>query len=214
MDANEIDIISAQTGKNKEVIKKIGSDTIDFASDLAEIVAEVPFIGAVVSLGKCCLGVRDYLFIRKLAKFITASDNIDEESKEKFVANLTDKDRKRISDYLINLLNVAEDEEKAELLGKIYGAAVLGTINIEEMLRLSSIVTKSFIADLHHLNEYIEENGDTSYISGNLNSLGLFEDCGNIYEISKDGWEGQESGPTKHKLNKIGIKLLDIINSD
>lgn len=79
------------------------------------------------------------------------------------------------------------------------------------MLRLCSVVNKCFLPDISHLNEYCDENGNNDYITDNLTALGLLQDLGNVYEEKQDGWESTGWGPTKHKLNEVGVQLLEIL---
>lgn len=67
-------------------------------------------------------------------------------------------------------------------MGKIYRSGLLDEIDDEMMHRLCSLVNRAFLADLDHLEEFIEENDSDDYIRDNLNALGLLQDLGNVYE--------------------------------
>ena len=81
------------------------------------------------------------------------------------------------------------------------------------MLRLCSVVNKSFLTDLNYLEDFVSETGRDDYISDNLNALGLLQDKGNMYEDERDEVESLGFGSTKHKLNVVGLELLRIKRS-
>lgn len=111
---------------------------------------------------------------------------------------------------LTQLLYTADEDGKATLMGKIYRSRLLGEIDVDMMLRLCSVVNKSFLADLDYLKEYEAENASDDYIRDNLNALGLLQDMGTLHEDAN----GMDSfGPTSHKLNVVGRELLRIKES-
>ena len=117
-------------------------------------------------------------------------------------------------DYLTQLLYTAEDEDKADLMGKIYKKRALGEIDNDMMLRLCSIVSRSFISDLEHLSDNLQVSENNTFITDNLVALGLLSDCGNMYENTINGFESPGFGPSKHKLNQVGLTLYQIITDD
>ena len=155
----------------------------------------------------------DYCFVRKLHYFLAESDNIEPEKKEEFLNGLDKKDYKRINAMMTQLLYTAVEDGKATLMGKIYRSRLLDEIDDEMMLRLCSLVNRAFLADLDHLEEFIEENDSDDYIRDNLNALGLLQDLGNVYEEHHEGWHSTDWGPMKHQLNVVGRELLRIKNS-
>ena len=139
------------------------------------------------------------------------SENISDEKKEKFISSLDHNDYKRISRFLTQLLYQAEEDTKAELYGKIYRYRLLDLIDNDMMLRLSLVVSKSFVSDLSHLQDYIEEHESDDYIKDNLLALGLLKDCGNVFDNDGNGSIYLED--KKYILNEIGHNLLCIIQN-
>ena len=200
-----------QDCENSAFIAKNAELELEVSADIIEAVKEVPYIGALLRLGKVALNYIDYRFFRKLGKFLKSANEIPQEEVTKFLASLSMKDKKRISDYLTQLLYTAEEEEKADLMGKIYKRRVKGEIDNDVMLRLCSIVTRAYITDLDYLEEYQTVSETNTYVTDNLVALGLLADAGNLYEESGDGWESTGFGPTKHTLNEIGVMLYQIL---
>ena len=199
-----------QSKHDKEFVLKNGTLEFEVFADILKTAEDIPYIGSLFKLGEVAVNYMDYRFVRKLHFFIAESENIEQERKEKFLESLSEKDYKRINSMMTQLLYSAEEDGKATLMGKIYRSRLLGEIDDEMMLRLCSVVNKAFLADLNHLEEYVEENGSDNYIRDNLNSLGLLQDLGTLHEDAN----GMDSfGPTSHKLNVVGRELLKIKNS-
>lgn len=185
---------------------------MEVGANIAEQLSEYPYVGSLVKLGKAAFSYMDYRFIKKLGSFMKNANDIPYEERRKFMDSLSQKDKKRISDYLTQLLYSSEEEAKAELMGEIYKRRLLGEIDTDMMLRLCSIVNRVYINDLSSLGEYLEVSETNNFITDNLIALGVLADGGNIYEESGDGWESTGFGPTKHALNEVGLTLYQIIH--
>lgn len=106
--------------KDADFIKQNGELELEVAADIIETFKDVPYVGSLLKLGKVFVNIKDWLFTRKLAKFLKESEDVDEETKNQFYASLSQEDYKRISTYLIHLLSTAEEEDKAMIMGSIY----------------------------------------------------------------------------------------------
>lgn len=212
--ADEINILKASnSARDKELIQKLGDDSIDVAISALDSATDVPYIGSLIKIVKSFSSFKDYFFMKKLAKFMCVTDELSHDAIEKFLASLSQKDSTRISTFLLHVLSHAEEDDKAIALGKLYKARVLGQIDNYELLKMSSIINRCYFEDLKHLERFIEENGDDGDMAGNFFSLGLLEDCGNVYNTTGDGFESQGWGPTKYRLNDLGVKFHQIIHT-
>ena len=199
-----------QSKNDKEFIIKNGSLEFEVFADILRTAEDIPYIGSLYKLGKVAINYMDYRFVKKLHYFLAESENIELEKNEEFLNSLDEEANKRISGMLTQLLYTADEDGKATLMGKIYRSRLLGEIDVDMMLRLCSVVNKSFLADLDHLKEYETENASDDYIRDNLNALGLLQDLGTLHEDAN----GMDSfGPTSHKLNVVGRELLRIKES-
>lgn len=199
-----------QSKNDKEFINKNGSLEFEVFADILKTAEDIPYIGSLYKLGKVAINYMDYRFVKKLYNFLAESENIEQEKNEEFLNSLDEEANKRISGMLTQLLYTADEDGKAALMGKIYRSRLLGEIDVDMMLRLCSVVNKSFLADLDHLKEYEAENASDDYIRDNLNALGLLQDLGTLHEDAN----GMDSfGPTSHKLNVVGRELLRIKES-
>lgn len=172
--------------RDADFIKKNGELELEVAADIIEKCKDVPYVGSLIKLGKVFINIKDWWFTKKLAKFLTASEDIDEETKNRFYSSLSQEDYKRISAYLIHLLSTAEEEDKATIMGSIYKARLMNRINNDEMLRLCSIVTRAFLPDLKRLPDYLEDNTDISLEAQSFINLGLIDNfVGGIWKDSE-----------------------------
>lgn len=195
------------------VIKNADLD-IEVGAHVLETLINFPYVGSLFKLGQVALSYIDYRFFKKLGRFLKHAYEIPEEKIMKFLEDLSPKDKKRISEYMTQLLYSVEEEEKASIMGKIYVRRVLGDIDNDMMLRLCSIVSRAFISDLSYLGEYQKVTDTNTYVTDNLVALGVLADAGNLYEESDEGWTSTGFGPTKHMLNEIGITLYQILNDE
>lgn len=188
--------------RDADFIKQNGELELEVAADIIETCKDVPYVDSLIKLGKVFITIKDWWFTKKLAKFLTASEDIDEETKNQFYSSLSQEDYKRISAYLIHLLSTAEEEDKATIMGSIYKARLMNRIDNDEMLRLCSIVTRAFLTDLKRLPDYLEDNTDISLEAQSLINLGLIDNfVGGV-------WKNDESCC----LNDTGKLLHDILS--
>lgn len=187
--------------RDSDCVKQIVGLEIDALADFLETAKDIPYVGALVKLGKVGISFRDWQFTRRLARFLIEADDIEEQKKIAFYSSLSEKDNERISSYLLNLLNAAEEDDKAVLIGQIYRARLMGEIDNDQMLRLCSIVTRAFVADLQKLPDYLEENKNVTLEAQSFINLGLIDNFLGGY------WKGDESC----SLNDTGILLHKIM---
>lgn len=198
-----------QSSQDRDFLARNADLELDVLANIIETSKDVPFIGSLIKLAKVGLNIIDLRYVRKLGLFLKQSEDIPEEKKTKLLLSLSHKDKKRISEYLSHLLYTADEDVKAELMGRIYCYRVNDLIDNEQMLRLCSVVNKSFFFDLSHLMDYKELNDSDGYITNNLNALGLLKNCGNF---SVD--EGVLNlAKTKYQLNEIGTMLMNIMDN-
>lgn len=110
----------------------------------------------------------------------------------------------KINEYLLNLINNAESEEKAKIMGCIYVATVLKDIDSDMMLRLCSIVNRVYINDLYSLPQYVKKNNEGSIAANNFIALGLIDSYVGGF------WKDEPS----YELNEIGFTLYSILDKN
>ena len=144
------------------------------------------------------------------ARFLKGSESISDEEKDKYLSNLSKKEKQRISGFLTNLLYITESEEKAEIFGLIYAARVRNEIDNEEMLRLCSSVNRVFVFDLPLLSSFVAPNNYVDYHTDNLYAAGFLEQLSSAE--THEHLQSISLGVRKYKLNAIGEKLRSILS--
>lgn len=174
-------------------------------ADVLKEAAGLPYIGSLFKIGRIFLNYQEFRFFKKIAMFLKESSEIPEDQKQKFYDSLSSKDRNKISSYLLHFLSSVEEDEKAVIMAYIYKARMYDKITDNNMmLRLCSIVSKAFVADLKSLGNYIEENECESIEANNFVNLGLINNF--IGGVWKDG--------PSLVLNDIGKLLFQILESE
>lgn len=177
----------------------------DVASEVIDTMVDFPWLGSLIKLGRVGKGIIDLHFVRKIAIFLQQSDDISSEKKEAFLEKLDKKDRKRMYEYLMHLLYTAEEDKKADVMGKVYRDRIMGNIDNDIFLRLCSAINKVYIDDVDRLRDYIKPNPKDDYVTNNLYSSGLLQTTESKFEVSAFVVGGS------YVLNDIGKHLLRIL---
>lgn len=187
---------------NSIVLSETGNIAI---AGLDGLIPLLPVGSIAKTFFKSGIAFRDYFFLKKLNTFLFSinTDDISDEEIDGFFKKLENK-KEEVEKYLLGLLISVESEDKALLMGYIYKAAVKGSINHMQMLRLCSIINRSFVYDLKALPEFEEESENDSIEAMNLINLGLIDNYIGGY------WK---DNPTL-QLNETGLILLDILKSE
>lgn len=143
---------------------------------------------------------RDRRFAEKLEAFLfPISNGIVNNQFDAFWENIEEK-KQSVAQYLIDLLDSVETDDKAEMMGHIYHAAVHGMINHDEMLRFCDIIRKCFIGDLMALPKFVEPNDEDTEAQILIN-LGLIDNFnGGIWK-----------NDSKVSINELGEKFYNIL---
>lgn len=196
----------SKNDNRKKLNSIISSETGNIANACLDGLIPLLPVGSIVkSFIQSGIAIRDYFFLRKLNTFLFSinTDDISDEEIDGFFKSL-ENNKEKVEEYLLGLLISVESEDKALLMGYIYKAAVKGRINHIQMLRLCSIINRSFVFDLKALHEFEEESENESIEAMNLINLGLIDNYIGGY------WKNV---PTV-QLNEIGLILLDILKSE
>jgi len=210
---NDIIEYSISQEENKFVKKGIDVEIETFGEILSEC-EHIPYICALYKLGKVFTDFRDLQFVKRLAKFLSKSESIPYEVKEKFVRSLTDVDRKRVSDFLMNSLYNCEEDIKAEILGYVYKYRLLvffsegeSNIHVENdyMFRICHGINLVYAWNLQYLSEYKEERSNDGISTDDLYHAGFLS-------MRVSGTDTIPFTPkTLYQLNVYGYKLNDIL---
>lgn len=198
-----MNILEIQKSKStRDFILKNGNFELEVVADIIEVSKDIPFVGSLFKLGKVAINYMDWRFINKLSFFLEASSDINEEKIQLFIKELTPKENKHISSYLIHLLYSSEEDEKASIMGMIYKTRLLNEIDNDTMLRLCSIISKSFLIDLKKLPLYINQSNEDSLEASNFINLGLIDNFVGGYWVNTPTWILNDIGKTLYRILK------------
>ena len=202
----EKDIFDLSVAKDEDkFVKKSLQLESEVFSDIFEEMKVFPWFGSLIKLGMVGKSFLDLRFVRKIGRFLQQSEDITQEKKQAFLDKLDKKDRKRMYEYLMHLLYTAEEDKKADVMGKVYRDRIMGNIDNDIILRLCSAINKVYIDDVDRLRDYINPNPKDDYVTNNLYSSGLLQTTESKFEGSAFVVGGS------YVLNDIGRHLLRIL---
>lgn len=205
----EEDIFSLSVSKKQsDFVKWASSLEADVASDIIDVLADFPWLGDLVKLGRVGRGFLDLQFVKKMGLFLQQSEFIDDEKKEEFLSSLKPKDRKRMYEYLVHLLYTAEEDRKAIIMGMVYRDRIMNNIDNDMFLRLCSAINKVYISDVDKLGNYVNVNYTSDYIANNLYSAGLLQ------LTRSENVDGTLIIGGNFIINEVGRELLRILKEN
>ncbi len=144
----------------KSDLTLIGKDILEIGIDaiLTEgILKEIPIINIAAGFWKTGVAIRDHRFLSKLLYFLNESSKLSLNKREKLIEKLEDNEyQKEAGEKLIAIIDNLETKSKAELLGKLIWLFGNGLITREEFWRVSFIIEKLPMIDLHSLKNWKE----------------------------------------------------------
>lgn len=187
----------------KQLNEIIEFPVAELGTTILDSVQNVPFGGIFVSIYKLKVGIADYLLCKKFAHFLDPMSGMEDEVDE-YLETMQAEEREKLAGYLFSLLSNSESTDKTQLMGFVFKSAVHGEINHGMMLRLVSIVGRSFVLDLKELPKYLTPNEDFTIAANEFVNLGLIDNETGGY------WK---DAPTM-ELNEVGKTLYGILDKE
>jgi hypothetical protein len=149
------------------LVQAIGSSQLpELTIDIAEaaldqflvdgLLKDVPVLGSIVRAARLSIDINNYLFLRKLARFLLRLGEVPEATRKSFVGELHgDPGRRReVGERLMLILNRLDDISKADLLGRLFKAYVMGRLSYELFSRASTALDRASVYSLRSLERY------------------------------------------------------------
>ena len=95
------------------------------------------------------------LFMRKVARYLKGIAEIPEEKRDSYIKKLSSKEVNRNSVFVLNVINIIEEESKIPLLVSLFRAELFGLINDEQYRRLTIMVDRTLHSDLDYLQAHL-----------------------------------------------------------
>jgi hypothetical protein len=149
----------------EEIERAITAGLGDFGVNSAEIILDsilkegvlrdVPVIGSIVSLMKVGNGIREYVFLQKLIRFLIQSKDVSERERRRMIdeVNSDPRHETKVGMQIMMLLDRADDLEKASIVGRLFKAFLSERIDYPRFVLLSNIVNRAHLHTLIHLKE-------------------------------------------------------------
>lgn len=131
-----------------EILKEGSEIAIDIALKEGSLKG-IPIVGAITTLVNGYIGVREYVLVKKLIRFITAVRSNSEEI-SKYIAALEEfpLDKRKLGERLFFVLDRLGDIEKCEYVARAFKALAHGDIKMDVFLRFLDVIDRCFFPDL------------------------------------------------------------------
>ena len=199
------------------LVEVIGdSGFFDLLSDAGEIILDdsiqeglikdIPIIGTIAKLYKTGVGIKGYIFVKKLTKFVTALKDIPSEKREEF-SNKINKDKqlkKKVGEQLLLILDRLDDMDKPYLVAHAFEAHMRDLIDYETFHRLASAIDKTFLPDLKSLKSIKDYKRLSESAIINLVNSG-------ILELASTPSINLGAKNNKYQITDLGKSLLNFV---
>jgi hypothetical protein len=199
------------TNNSIELTTEIGEITIDQFID-NDFLRDIPFFSLFYKSFKTISGLKEALFAMKVYKFLKEFEAIKLANKQKFTQKLSSdkKERTKIGQALIIILDKLDELSKTQMIAKLFGAYLKSELTQSEFIHLCSIVQLSY---LDYLLEFCKAKKllDISYeIQSYLSNYGLMlpivmdtkSEYGSSVEIEENKYY------ITYVVTKIGSKMM------
>lgn len=125
---------------------EVGLDTL-----LNEGIArDLPVFGTVFAIGRAFGSYRDYKLGLKVIRFLQEISKLSWAERARTVSEIAgDEEKKeRLGEVVIDLLDRANEEEKAALLASLFVGVGRGSIQADQFVRLATMLNNAFLGDL------------------------------------------------------------------
>lgn len=173
----------------RALIRSIDSSSLqDLTADIAEagldqlledgIVKDIPILGTLIRLQTSIGLVRDYIFTKKVARFLVGLAEINPSERTKFLKGVEQRNEtEKLGETLLLLLDRLDDFTKPVLLAKIFRAYIQRGFDLSTFRRLAKVVDHLSPEAHEALRAFYAPNRQGSQIGGEymsqLASVGL-----------------------------------------
>ena len=187
---------------------------VDLLADLTEVaidqmidedvLKDIPIVGSVLKLYNAGVGIKEYLFIRKLKKFFSQLQNVSEIDRAKFSEKVKgdERFRARVGENLLLVLERLDDMAKPQLVARAFVAFVEERITHDDFTRLSTAIDRAYLPDLTELKVHSTGYQGTDDWAQNLATCGLMSIGGTSY------YGGNTD--ISYKTNSLGELLITV----
>jgi hypothetical protein len=164
-----------------ETLRK--SDLSSVAAEVSELAVDrllddgllrdIPVVSTFRSLWKAGATIRDWLFIKKLLKFLVELQELDAEVRNAMVTRLEAEPvfSQKVGESLLLLLDRLDHMEKPSLLGRAFRAYCKGQVDVMQLQVINRVIDRAFVPHLSQLSGFLEHGAPAEVLQ-------TFLDCG------------------------------------
>jgi hypothetical protein len=172
------------------------------------LLCDIPVFGTLARLHKTLGVVRDYIFTRKVVRFLARLGQVSFEERRAFLGRLgTREERHRLGETLVLLLDRLDDMEKPEILARLFAGYVKNRYDWPTFRSLSLALDRMSLPTLPSLRHFYETDRTGFTIGGDdlaqLAAAGLV----GFRFLPSDAMTGGTF--TKTQLGTLFLEVLD-----
>jgi hypothetical protein len=168
----------------------------------------VPFLSTLAKSYKALIGIREYLFLRKLQRFLLPLREVAQQERAAFIAKIEqDKEfRDRVGMYMVMLFDRLDDIDKPQLVARAFKAFLRQEINLETFQRMATAIERCALADFPHLRK-LEVNQAAQLPAPVASSLYL----SGLTELASVLPIGRPGALNKFQLSDFGRQFIEVV---
>lgn len=198
---------SIQKDSLLDLSSEISELTIDMLTD-NEVIKSIPIVGLLVKSFGACSTVRDFLLTKKILIFLQNINNISKVERKKFIENINSKERTKIGEQIILLLDRHETIEKSKILALIFKSYIVNKVTKDEFDQLCDSIDRLFIQDLDKLFNFTTQDYSTQKDLQRLYFSGLLD----LNLKNSTSSFNFDKSTASYELSDLGKKLLNILS--
>lgn len=175
-----------------EILSDVGELAIDEALKTG-VLKEIPVIKTLTSLVNGVVSVKEYIFAKKVLRFLTRVRSVPNHELDDFLAKLEQEpdQKRRLGETLFLILDRLDNMDKSEYVARSFKALVRGQITFDMFLRFLTSIDRAFIPDLLILHNNQDPKTFSSSTNLSLANSGLLQSHsvwgGDIFGITEVG---------------------------
>lgn len=176
------------------------------------VLKDIPLLGSIVGVFKLSKSISDGLLLAKVKRFTENLGSISQEEKDRFNESLEDKETfSRASRMVLHYLNNCDSEQKAEMLGYIFGRRIAGDLSESTFKKFSSLIGRMNTNDLR---DFVSRDGDFDWLYAHdyiANGIAIFQ-VPKVETLDDIGFkDGVDQTGMTYGVNPWGAEVIRVL---
>lgn len=149
-DSIEISMVDSIASEN---LKGIAADTSEMVIDTLltdEAIKSIPIFGTLLKTYNIFESIKEQLFAQKVLSFLSSISDSSAQERNSLISKLTKAkgSTKRLGETIILILDRLDDQEKPELIGRLFLACANDKITVDQLFRYTGFIERLYIGDI------------------------------------------------------------------